>query len=197
MRLRSCPRSGSTTVMSMAAAQPLSTTFFGDAPTPMFEDPPKCWLHSQGNFITSFFPPGPKLAWIMTSSICRPSTSSMASLPGCRRHLWPCSMTAPKLRAVMEYFTHGESVKGWLAAGGALSPHNDADTGLVWQRRRARHCRTGAGVHSVRFDGSDLMPGEVGSGSFWKGMTDYIAGTDRSGHGASGDRRGLADQLNG
>ena len=29
---------------------------------------------------------------------------------------------------------------------------------------------------SVRFDGSDLMPGEVGAGSFWKGMTDYVSG---------------------
>jgi alpha-glucoside transport system substrate-binding protein len=34
------------------------TTFFGDSPTPMFEDPPQCWLHRQGNFITSFFPEG-------------------------------------------------------------------------------------------------------------------------------------------
>ena len=24
----------------------------------MFEDPPKCWLHKQGNFITAFFPEG-------------------------------------------------------------------------------------------------------------------------------------------
>ncbi len=24
----------------------------------MFEDPPKCWLHKQGNFITGFFPEG-------------------------------------------------------------------------------------------------------------------------------------------
>ena len=30
---------------------------------------------------------------------------------------------------------------------------------------------------SVRFDGSDLMPGEVGSGSFWKGITDYVSGS--------------------
>ena len=28
----------------------------------------------------------------------------------------------------------------------------------------------------VRFDGSDLMPGEVGSGSFWKGITDWFSG---------------------
>ena len=34
------------------------TTFFGDSPTPMFEDPPGCWMHKQGNFITSFFPEG-------------------------------------------------------------------------------------------------------------------------------------------
>ncbi|MNE68739.1 hypothetical protein D3C80_1644170 [compost metagenome] len=30
---------------------------------------------------------------------------------------------------------------------------------------------------TIRFDGSDLMPGSVGAGTFWKGMTDYISGT--------------------
>ncbi len=34
------------------------TTNFGDSPTGMFEDPPQCWLHKQGNFITGFFPEG-------------------------------------------------------------------------------------------------------------------------------------------
>jgi len=29
---------------------------------------------------------------------------------------------------------------------------------------------------SFRFDGSDLMPGEVGAGTFWTGMVDYISG---------------------
>ena len=36
----------------------IAATFFGDAPTPMFTDPPGCFLHKQGNFITSFFPEG-------------------------------------------------------------------------------------------------------------------------------------------
>ena len=31
---------------------------------------------------------------------------------------------------------------------------------------------------TFRFDGSDLMPGAVGSGTFWKGMTDWIIGKD-------------------
>ena len=29
---------------------------FGDAPLPMFDDPPGCWLHRQASFITAFFP---------------------------------------------------------------------------------------------------------------------------------------------
>ncbi len=35
-----------------------------------------------------------------------------------------------------------------------------------------------AGATSVRFDGSDLMPGEVGAGSFWKEMTAWISGSE-------------------
>ena len=34
------------------------TTNFGDSPNSMFEDPPQCWLHKQGNFITGFFNEG-------------------------------------------------------------------------------------------------------------------------------------------
>ena len=55
------------------------TTFFGDSPTPMFQDPPGCWLHKQGNFITSFFPPRPSTARTTVSSTCPAWTSSMAS----------------------------------------------------------------------------------------------------------------------
>jgi alpha-glucoside transport system substrate-binding protein len=29
---------------------------------------------------------------------------------------------------------------------------------------------------TVRFDGSDLMPGAVGAGSFWKEMTAFVSG---------------------
>ncbi|HEX5950793.1 MAG TPA: ABC transporter substrate-binding protein, partial [Actinomycetota bacterium] len=31
---------------------------FGDAPLPMFDDPPGCWLHRQASFINAFFPEG-------------------------------------------------------------------------------------------------------------------------------------------
>ena len=36
-----------------------------------------------------------------------------------------------------------------------------------------------------RFDGSDQMPGEVGSNSFWKEMTAWITGSEHYGHARS------------
>ncbi|NOX60371.1 MAG: carbohydrate ABC transporter substrate-binding protein, partial [Chloroflexi bacterium] len=30
---------------------------------------------------------------------------------------------------------------------------------------------------TVRFDASDLMPAEVGTGAFWKAMTDWVSGS--------------------
>ncbi|MFZ2488218.1 MAG: carbohydrate ABC transporter substrate-binding protein, partial [Anaerolineae bacterium] len=82
----------------------------------------------------------------------------------------------PEVRAVMQFFSTGEGVKGWLAAGGALGPQKDVQ--LDWYGSELERDIAGLvnNATSVRFDGSDLMPGEVGSGSFWKGMTDYFSG---------------------
>jgi alpha-glucoside transport system substrate-binding protein len=31
---------------------------------------------------------------------------------------------------------------------------------------------------TFRFDGSDLMPAEIGANAFWSGMVDYVTGAD-------------------
>ncbi len=70
----------------------------------------------------------------------------------------------------------GESVKEWVAAGGALSMHMDTEFDWYGDRVERGIAEAVANATSVRFDGSDLMPGEVGAGSFWTGMTDYFSG---------------------
>ena len=80
----------------------------------------------------------------------------------------------PEVRAVIQYFSTGESVKGWVEAGGAISPHKDSS--LDWYTNVVDRgvAEIILNATSVRFDGSDLMPGAVGAGSFWKSMTDYV-----------------------
>ncbi len=153
------------------------STFFGDAPAPMFEDPPKCWMHKQGNFITSFFPEGLEAGVDYDFFYLPPIDEQYGKPYLVAGDIYAMFNDRPEVRAVMEFFTTGESLKTWLASGGALSPHNDAS--LDWygddvERKVAQFVQE---ADSVRFDGSDLMPSEVGAGSFWKGMTDWIAGT--------------------
>ena len=153
------------------------TTFFGDAPTPMFENPPKCWLHKQGNFITSFFPEG----------VVAGEDYGFFYLPGIDAEYGKPYLVAgdimamfnerDEVKAVMEFFTKGEALKEWLAAGGALAPQMDTDLNWYGDEIEKGIAALVADATSVRFDGSDLMPGEVGAGSFWKGMTDYFSGT--------------------
>ncbi|MBS1180795.1 MAG: carbohydrate transporter substrate-binding protein, partial [Proteobacteria bacterium] len=70
-----------------------------------------------------------------------------------------------------------EHLKSWLAVGGAIAPQKDAD--LAWYVNEVDKGVAAilAGATAVRFDGSDLMPGEVGAGSFWKQMTAWVSGT--------------------
>ena len=72
----------------------VATTSFGDAPKVMFEQPPKAWLHKQGNFITSFFPENLK-AGVDYDFFYLPSKdpSLGTSRAGCRRYL--CHVQRP------------------------------------------------------------------------------------------------------
>lgn len=153
------------------------STSFGDAPASMFEDPPKCWLHKQGNFITSFFPPGAQAGVDYDFFYLPPIDEAYGKPFLVAGDIMAAFSDRPEVIAVMEYFTKGEAVREWLAAGGALSPHKDASLDWYGDDIERGIAALVNEATSVRFDGSDLMPGEVGSGSFWKGMTDYIAGT--------------------
>ena len=143
---------------------------------PMFEDPPACWLYRQGNFVTSFFPPGLKAGYDYDFFYFPPieSASGKPFLVG--GDLMVQFNDRPEVRAVMEYFSRAESMKSWMEMGGTLSPHRDAQ--LEWYGDPVERdiAALTAQATSFRFDGSDLMPGEVGSGSFWTEMTDYLSG---------------------
>ena len=152
------------------------TTFFGDSPVPMFENPPQCWMHKQGNFITSFFPEGLEAGTDYDFFYLPPIDEAYGKPVLVAGDIMAMFNDRPEVRAVMEYFTKGESVKAWVQSGGAISPHFDSD--LDWYTNDVDRgvAEIILNADSVRFDGSDLMPGEVGAGSFWKGMTDWVSG---------------------
>ncbi|HKP55019.1 MAG TPA: ABC transporter substrate-binding protein [Chloroflexia bacterium] len=155
------------------------STAFGTAPAPMFQDPPKCYLHRQGNFITSFFEqakPGVKGGEDYDFFYLPPIDSQYGKPFLFAGDVMSAFSDRPEVRAVMEWFTTFDGVKGWVTAGGALSPHNDSDPAAYTSAVDARVADLLRSATSLRFDGSDLMPGAVGANSFWKGMTNYVSG---------------------
>jgi alpha-glucoside transport system substrate-binding protein len=157
--------------------QTIATTFFGDSPLPMFENPPGCFLHKQGNFITSFFPEGTVAGEDYDFFYLPPIEESSGRPFLVAGDIYAMFHDRPETRAVLDFFTRAESLRAWLASGGALSPHNDAELDWYGSEVERGIAALVADATSVRFDGSDLMPGAVGAGSFWKGMTDWISGT--------------------
>ena len=76
----------------------------------------------------------------------------------------------------MKFLMHPEAHERFMEKGGFLTPHTGVDTSKYASD-------TFRGLHEIlqqattfRFDGSDLMPGWVGAGSFWTGMVDYTNG---------------------
>ncbi len=99
------------------------STMFNDSPAPMFEDPPKCWLHRQGNFITGYFPESAE-AGVDYDFFYLPPVGDDYGRPFLvAGDMMSMFNDRPEVRALMEYFTTPQSASGWLANGGALAAH--------------------------------------------------------------------------
>jgi alpha-glucoside transport system substrate-binding protein len=154
----------------------IASTFFGDSPAPMFEEPPKCWMHRQGNFITGFFPEGSVAGEDYDFFYLPPVDDQFGKPFLVAGDIMTMFNDRPEVRALMEYFTTPQSASGWLENGGALAAHLTATPDLYGVELERGIAELVIQATSFRFDASDLMPAEVGSGSFWTGMVDYVSG---------------------
>jgi alpha-glucoside transport system substrate-binding protein len=157
----------------------IAKTSFGDAPLPMFDpQSPKCLMHKQGSFITSFFPNDAK-AGVDYDFFYFPPIDPVYGKPMLTSgDIWAATVDRPEVLAVMEYLTKGEHLKEWMKQGGAIAPQKDADLSWYGDEIDRGVAQIFQDATAVRFAGSDLMPSAVGAGSFWKEMTNYVAGAE-------------------
>lgn len=157
--------------------QSILTVPFGDAPSPMFNDPPRAYLHRQASFIPGFFPDDVEIGEDVDYFYLPPIDEEQGDpVLGAGDIMSPMQDT-PEVRAVMRWLTTGESTRAWVEAGGFVSPHND--TPMDWYPTEADrgYAEILQSADTFRFDGSDMMPGQVGTGSFWTGMVDWVNGS--------------------
>jgi len=150
------------------------TTNFGDSGTPMFSNPPKCYMHHQASFITDFFTkavpglkPGEDFAFFMTPDI---DTKYAGAVTG-SGDLFGMFKDTPQARALMKYLTTPEAQAIWVGRGGALSPNKKVTTYPDAISKQSADAMTAAKI--FRFDASDLMPDAMNA-AFWKAILDYV-----------------------
>lgn len=156
-------------------AKAVATVSFKDSPKGMFGSPPKCYMHRQASFIPAFFPEG-KAAdadFFYFPSYAGKKLGNPVLGGGTIMTITKDSKGA---RAFMEYLQHPQAHEIWMAEDGFLTPHKGTDLAKYKTKAQRKQGEILLGATTFRFDGSDLMPGAVGAGSFWKGMVDYSGG---------------------
>jgi alpha-glucoside transport system substrate-binding protein len=151
---------------------------FGEAPLPMFDDPPGCWLHRQASFINAFFPEdteaGVDYDWFPLPPIDQEGTLFAGELA-----VVGTGGNRAEVKDFLDRFM-GEEVQcafGGVQLSSRISPNINVGPDCYVNEilADASTVLTDAlEAGTAGFDASDLMPAAVGAGSFWTGMVDYM-----------------------
>jgi alpha-glucoside transport system substrate-binding protein len=156
-------------------AKAVATVSFKDSPKGLFGSPPKCYMHRQASFIPAFFPEG-KAGDADFFYFPAYKSKNLGSPVLGGGTIMTITKDSKGARAFMEYLQHPQAHELWMAEDGFLTPHKGVDLAKYKTKAQRKQGEILLGATTFRFDGSDLMPGAVGAGSFWKGMVDYSGG---------------------
>ncbi|HYN29572.1 MAG TPA: ABC transporter substrate-binding protein [Dermatophilaceae bacterium] len=159
----------------------IASTSFQDGGQPILDG--TCYMHRQASFYAANWPEGTKVAedgdvWAFYLP-AKDETTKPVLVGG---EFTAAFADRPEVKAFQTYLSSVEWANErakTCGSGGCVTANKDADPNLLKNpidKLSAEILTDPAATSS--FDGSDLMPGAVGSNSFWKGMTDWITGKD-------------------
>ncbi|MHB1063700.1 MAG: ABC transporter substrate-binding protein [Georgenia sp.] len=156
----------------------IATTSFNDGGLPILDN--NCYLYRMASFYEAQWPEGTDVS---------PEGDVFAFyLPGMTADESPL-LTAGEfvarfnegdaIEAVQAFMSSAEWANTRVEIGGVTSANKGVDATLASSDVLRLAIELLQDPNTVaRFDGSDLMPSEVGAGSFWTGMVDWIDGSD-------------------
>jgi len=155
----------------------VASTDFRDSPKGLFSSPPQCYLHRQASFIPAFFPEGTVVGedadFFYFPAFAGKDLGAPVLGAGT---VWGITSDSPGAQALIEFLQQPIAHEIWMARKGFLTPLRSVDTSAFGDPTLAKMNEILLNATTFRFDGSDLMPGGVGAGSFWTGMVDYAGG---------------------
>ncbi|MGW8484672.1 ABC transporter substrate-binding protein [Microbacterium sp. NPDC055903] len=155
----------------------INSTAFGDVATAVASG--DCALTHQASFLSGFYPEGTEIAedgdvWAF---MLPGETAGETTVTGGGEIVGAFSDSAAT-QQVLEYLSSPEWANARVSLGGVTSANNGLDPESAQDPILQETIKILQDPETTfRFDGSDLMPGAVGAGTFWKGMVAWINGT--------------------
>ena len=155
----------------------VASTDFRDSPKGLFASPPQCYMHHQASFIPAFFPEGTEVGldadFFYFPAYAEKDLGTPVLGAGT---LWAITNENQAAHDLITWLQTPEAHEIWMGLKGFLTPHKGVDPEAFSDPTLRKMNEILLGATTFRFDGSDLMPGGVGAGSFWTGMVDYAGG---------------------
>ncbi|MCF6510063.1 carbohydrate ABC transporter substrate-binding protein [Blastococcus sp. MG754426] len=166
----------------LGEVQSIATTEFGDAGLPILDG--NCWLHRQASFYQANWPDGTEVGEDGdVFAFPLPPIGDAGTPPVLGGGEFTAAFNDdPATQAFQTYLSSPEwaNIKAQVSGPGWVS----ANTGLEIDNLVSPIDQLSAELFQdpeavFRFDGSDLMPGEIGAGELWTQLTEWIA-SDKS-----------------
>jgi len=164
----------------------IAATAFQDNGQPLVDG--DCFMHRQASFFSAFMPDGTPFADGSAGAV---DVFYFPSIKGDSPVLGAGTLAAgfndnPATEAVLEYlstadYANARQVAQTARKGGGLSGFLSAVKGQNmdnYQGLEKSFINILSSADPVRFDGSDLMPADVGAGTFWSEGTSFVNGDE-------------------
>ena len=148
-----------------------------EASAPMFADPPGCAMYKQASFAQSWFPDDVVIGedvdfFVMPGTDPAESSPMIIGADGLVQF-----NDDQRVDELMAYLVSPDGGREWAKRGGYLSARTSVDPDTYYTDTDRQFAEVLLDGRELRFDGSDLMPPEIGSGLLWREITAWVAGT--------------------
>lgn len=153
----------------------IATTKFQDGGLPILEG--NCYMHRQASFYSGIWPEGTTIGEdgdVNVFYLPSPADGPAFMLGG--GDVYGAGTDKAETFDVIRYTGSLDYMTAIAIARGDLVPHLDLDVSVYTDPFNAKLAELQLGADVFRFDGSDLMPGSVGAGTFWTEVTSWVIG---------------------
>ncbi len=154
----------------------LLNTRVEEAMDPMFDQEPGCLMHKQASFQSIWLPSGVEFGDGMLDIFPLPGVEPGGPPMLISGEVAVATSENPAATELLEFLFSEEAFEPWLDASGSLVARANPSTEESRNELDRRLSDLIAGANTVVIDASDLMPQPVGTGSFFAGMVDLVAG---------------------